>query len=128
SFWSSYLGKDALAFMACTFLLWSALDLKKRKVLLFFSIFIMLMVRPHIAVAMATAAILAFIFDKRTNFYSRLFMGSISLITLVSILPLMLNRLGLEDTNDISDINDYVNQRQSYNLDGGSSVDISNMS
>src|SRR5690606_17477709 len=55
SLWSSALGKDSLAFMAAALTLYATLNMSRRVVLLAVSIFIMALVRPHIAGIMVLA-------------------------------------------------------------------------
>jgi len=128
SFWTSAIGKDSIAFMAVGMALWSSLNLKNRKKLLILSIFIMLLVRPHIAFVLLISFIFSLIFNKNINFYTRIFLGLITSSASVIIFPLIINYVGLQDANDVSDVSAYIDQRQSYNADGGSSVDISSMS
>ncbi len=128
SFWTTALGKDAISFMATGLALWAALDFKNRKMLLFFSILSMFMVRPHMGVLLALAFLLALIFDKKTQIYVKLIFGSFALITTVAIIPIMLNYIGLGEAEDLSDVDQYVDKRQNSNLGGGSSLDISSMS
>lgn len=128
SFWTTALGKDAISFMALGLALWSALDFKKRKLLLFFSIFSMFMVRPHIGAALAIAFAFSIIFDKRTSLYIKVFFGTISFIITAFIIPIMINYIGLSEADGLSDVDAYVDKRQNSNLSGGSSLDIASMS
>jgi hypothetical protein len=128
SFWTTALGKDAFSFMAIGLALWSSLDFKNRKILLYFSIFVMFMVRPHMGAIMAISFIFALVFDKKTKIYSKIFFGAISLISIAIIIPIMLNYIGLSESGDLSDVDEYVDKRQSSNLGGGSSLDIASMS
>lgn len=128
SFWSSSLGKDSIAFMAVGLALWSAINLKKRKIILIIAILSMFIVRPHIGVTLVIATILALIFDKNFNLYTRIALGTLTLISTAIILPIMLRYIGLGEVNDINDVEDYIDKRQSYNMEGGSSLDISSMS
>lgn len=128
SFWTTALGKDAISFMALGLALWSALDFKKRKLLLFFSIFSMFMVRPHIGAALAIAFAFSIIFDKRTSLYIKVFFGTIAFIITAFIIPIMINYIGLSEADGLSDVDAYVDKRQNSNLSGGSSLDIASMS
>lgn len=128
SFWTTALGKDSISFMALGFALWSALDFKNRKVLLLCSIFSMFMVRPHIGAALAIALAFSIIFDKKTSLYIKFFFGTISFTITVLIIPIMINYIGLSEADGLSDVDSYIDKRQSYNLSGGSSLDIASMS
>lgn len=128
SFWTTALGKDAISFMAIGLALWAALDFKKRKVLLLFSIVCMFLVRPHMGAILAISFIFALIFDKKTTIYIKIFLGLICTLCTALIIPIMLNYIGLGEAEGLSDVDQYVDKRQNSNLGGGSSVDISSMS
>ena len=128
SFWTTALGKDAISFMALGLALWSALDFKNRKGLLFFAIFSMFMVRPHIGAALAIAFAFSIIFDKKTSLYIKVFFGTISLTITAFIIPIMINYIGLSEADGLSDVDSYIDKRQNSNLSGGSSLDIASMS
>lgn len=127
SFWSSSIGKDAISFMSAGLTLWAALNFKKRMVIFIFAIIAMLMVRPHVAAVMITAYSLAFVFDTKSSILQRMIVGSITLVASAAVIPLAMQYAGLGDAQSAADIQDYIDQRQSYNLEGGSSVDISSM-
>lgn len=128
SFWTCAIGKDSLAFLAICMALWAAVSNSSKKTIIIFSISILLSVRPHIAFVMLIAFIFSMAFEKKIAFYARILIGvSVSIFSII-LIPVILNYVGLQDANDINDISDYVDKRQSYNLDGGSSLDISSMS
>lgn len=128
SFWSSAVGKDSISFMSVCLALWAALNFKKRIILFIFAVLVMLLVRPHIAAVMVAAYALAFIFDKRVSIIQRLFIGSVAIVASGIVVPLAMQYAGLGDAQNAADIEAYIEQRQGYNLEGGSSVDISSMS
>lgn len=128
SFWTTALGKDAISFMATGLALWAALDFKNRKLLFLFSVLCMFMVRPHIGAILIIAFIFSLIFDKKVNIYSKFFFGTLSFFITLIILPIMMNYIGLSEAENISDVEGYIDKRQSSNLSGGSSLDISSMS
>lgn len=128
SFWTTALGKDAISFMATGLVLWSASDFKNRIGLFIFAVIAMLMVRPHIAAVMLAAYALSFIFDKRSSLVQRFMIGTLALVGSALVIPLALQYAGLGDAQNATDVQDYIDKRQSYNLDGGSSLDISSMS
>ena len=128
SFWTSALGKDSISFMATGLVLWAALDFKNRLGLFAFAVIAMLMVRPHIAAVMLAAYALSFIFDKRSSLVQRFIIGTLALVGSALVIPLAMQYAGLGDAQNAADIQDYIDQRQDSNLDGGSSLDISSMS
>lgn len=128
SFWSSALGKDALSFMAIGLSLWAAIDFRHRQGLMVLAVLVMLMVRPHIAGMMVLALAASFVLDPKVKLKTRLISGSMAIAASVAIVPFALTYAGLGDASSAVDVEDYVNQRQGYNMEGGGGVDIASMS
>lgn len=127
SFWTASLGKDSLSFMATGFALWAALNLKRRVPLMIFAILVMSLIRPHIAGIFIIALTIAFIMDKNIRLFPRMALMTISLIVAVSMVPFALKYANLKST-DKETVTKYIQKRQSYNLEGGSSLNIGSMS
>ena len=128
SFWSSALGKDAIAFMATGLALWSAMNLSKRGLLMAFAVTVMLLVRPHIAGIMILALIVSAVFDSRVSLLGKIGLSSVSLAVAAVMLPFALRYAGLGEDITIESVTGYVEKRQSYNMDGGGGVDIAALS
>jgi hypothetical protein len=127
SFWSAAIGKDSIAFMATGLALWAALDLKKRNLLMAFSILVMFMVRPHIAGIMVLALSVSYVSQSNRSLASRslLIVAASGLAALA--VPFAINYAGLSQVSPEA-VGTYIEQRQSYNQSGGGGVDISSMS
>src|SRR5690606_6502398 len=108
--------------------LYAALNMSRRAVLLAASIFIMALVRPHIAGIMVIALAGSLVLERRLPLGQRLFLGSAALAATAAMVPFALTYAGLGDASGADDIMSYVEQRQSLNTQGGSSVDIASMS
>src|SRR5690606_2318278 len=128
SFWSSALGKDSLAFMAAALALFATLNVSRRYVLLATAIFIMALVRPHIAGIMVIALTGSLVLQRRLPLGQRLFLGTAALAATAAMVPFALSYAGLGEAAGADDIMSYVEERQSVNTQGGSSVDIASMS
>lgn len=128
SFWSSALGKDSLAFMAAALALFAALNVSRRYLLLASAIFIMALVRPHIAGIMVIALTGSLVLQRRLPLGQRLFLGAAALAATAAMVPFALSYAGLGEAAGADDIMSYVEERQSVNTQGGSSVDIASMS
>lgn len=128
SFWSSAIGKDSISFMATTFVLWAALNFKKHLILFIFSVCAMLLVRPHIAGIMLIAFTLAFLFDKKASIVQRFSIGGLAIVATSIAIPFALQYAGLNETQGVSDVESYIEERQGYNLQGGGGIDIASMS
>lgn len=128
SLWSSAIGKDSLAFMATGLALWSAQSLSRRSWTMTAAIGIMLLVRPHMAALMIAAVALSIILERRLHILQRILIGALAVILAIVMVPVVLNKSGLDDQASMADLAEYVEVRQGYNMDGGGGVDISTMS
>lgn len=128
SFWSSAIGKDVISFLATGLALWAALQLNKRVLLMVLAIFLMLIVRPHIAGMMIIALAMSVMFDKKSSPLKRISLGLVAITGAAAMVPFALEYAGVSDPNSSEALMDYVETRQSYNMEGGGGVDIANMS
>ncbi|MGE6571703.1 hypothetical protein [Psychrobacter namhaensis] len=128
SFWSSAIGKDAISFLAMGLALWAALDINKRLWLMVVAILLMLLVRPHMAGIIVIALSLSVVFDRKISTVKRLVLSVVAIVGVAIVVPFALNYAGVSDPSSSEGLIDYVEQRQSYNMEGSSGVDIANMS
>lgn len=128
SFWSSAIGKDALSFMAAGLATWAALKLGQRYTVMSIAVLAMLLVRPHMAGVMLGSLALTMIFVWRGAFFKRLALGLLVLPAAVWSMGLALNYVGLGENTSVGEMTEYIESLQYHNLEGGSSVDIANMS
>lgn len=128
SFWSSAIGKDAISFLSAGLTLWAALQLNKRIWLMVLAVALMMIVRPHMAGIMVIALAMSVMFDKKASTLKRISLGTISIIGVAVMVPFALEYAGVSDASSSEGLIDYVEQRQSYNMEGGGGVDIANMS
>ncbi|HHX8566598.1 TPA: hypothetical protein ACVO0N_004557, partial [Vibrio diabolicus] len=128
SFWSSGVGKDAISFMSVCLVCWAVMSIKKRFLLLVFSILIMLLVRPHIAGVITIALLFSYFFNKELPLITKVFLISFSFLCISFLIPFSLKYAGIDGGVSVSSVTDYVDHRQTLNSQGGSSIDISSMS
>ena len=128
SFWSSAIGKDAISFLAMGLALWAALQLNKRVWLMVLAVFLMLIVRPHMAGMMVIALAMSVMFDKKSSPLKRISLGAVAIASAAAMVPFALGYAGVSDPSSSEALMDYVENRQSYNMEGGGGVDIANMS
>jgi hypothetical protein len=128
NFWTSGIGKDAVAFLALCLSLWAAINMTAHIRLMIFSILLMLTVRPHIAGIMIFSITASILFSRGLSFPQKMLLGTISILSAFFLLPYVLQYVGLQEDLSLAVATDYVIERQSFNLDGGSSIDISNLS
>lgn len=127
SFWSAGLGKDSLSFLATCLFIFSIV--KQQKVLLWVPVafLIMFMVRPHIAFMMMVSYVIYFLISSRAHLILKLLILPVIAGAVILSLGFIQRYVGLQDVS-VTGLGSYVGQRQSYNLEGGSSVDIASMS
>lgn len=128
SFWSAGIGKDALSFMAIGFALWAAIDFNNRIRLMVFSVFVMLLVRPHMAGLMMIALASSIIFRGKISLAKKITLVFISFSAVAIAVPFALKYAGLGELGQGVNFMDYIEERQEYNQDGGGGIDISSMS
>ncbi|WP_114700212.1 hypothetical protein [Psychrobacter proteolyticus] len=128
SFWSSAIGKDAISFLAMGLALWAALQLNKRVWLMVLAVFLMLIVRPHMAGMMIIALAMSVMFDTKSSPLKRFSLGAVAIAGAAVMVPFALEYAGVSDLSSSESLITYVENRQSYNMDGGGGVDIANMS
>lgn len=128
SFWSSAIGKDSISFMAAGLALWAALALSRRAWLMAFAVSMMLLVRPHVAALMVLSIVASMLIQPGVSILRRFMIGSFGLTVAAVLVPFAANYTGLGSEANIADLNEYVDDRQSQNLDGGGGIDISSMS
>lgn len=128
SFWTAALGKDSLAFMAAGLVLWSAMNMRRRTLIMACGIGIMLLVRPHIAGVMVIALTGSVVIQGKIPFPQRVMLGGVALAATAAMVPFALNYAGVGEDAGAEDLMSYVEQRQSVNTQGGSSIDIASMS
>lgn len=121
-FWSCAIGKDSIIFYFIVLFLYSFLR-KKWTVFIIACIGIAL-VRSHILVMFLVGISSSIIlYNKRLNIFQKSSFVVIFLLALVLLMPLVSQRIGLEDINSADDL---IERQLTKNQGGGSSVDMAN--
>lgn len=126
SFWSAGIGKDPLSFFATTLFAWWIATGGVRVWPMVVALVVMGFARPHIAIVMAgTGAMFTFIQARQSPMRAAagLFL---MIVGGIYLLPTVLQTMNLE-TFDMENIGDMIESRESKNLMGGSSIEISGM-
>ena len=122
NFWTGGIGKDSIAFMSTGLLLWASINFKQNYILLFIAFVCMFLVRPHIgAIMVFTLSLLL----TKISPLKRIFFIIISIIGMIKISPIVFKYLKLDQA---SSLQNYIDVRQGYNIDGGGSLDIGSLS
>lgn len=129
SFWSSGLGKDAIAFLAVNLVLWASLNLYNRKLPMMLGIIFMLLIRPHVSALILIALTVTVFFDRKINMIKRIFLTIVVFIAAYIVVNSALNHLNFNQDLNLQNIINYIKQRQEYNWKGfGAGIDIRSMS
>jgi len=121
-FWISSLGKDSLIFL---FLSLSLYALIKNKIyILGMSILFIFLIRPHISLMLIVAIIFSFMIKTKVRLSIKIFSSIVLLSFLFIALQSVMQYVGIDSFENIFE---YISQRQQYNLEGTSSIIISEM-
>jgi len=133
-FWSSAIGKDALSFLAICIFVWSSINLRNRKNYIILSIFLMFLVRPHIASVMSTSVVIAFIFYSNIDLKIKILYLIILSVVSLYIADYAFIYVGMPDLITYSPFKinfhvlfDFINKREAANLSLTGGIDISSM-
>lgn len=124
SFWTSGIGKDAIAFLSVGLFLWSTVNFESRQLSMIAAILIMLLVRPHMAVIMVLSVGVGVLFVKELRGAVRFRGIALAAAAAVFAVPFALLYSG---AGRFQTIGQFITERQSQNLGGGSSIDIYGM-
>ena len=128
SFWSAGIGKDSIAFFGVGLVVWGIQNLSNRLWVVIIGIIAMTLVRPHIAAFIMLSIGISVLFSRKMSFALKIFIAIVSMLAAYFVIPLVLQRIGLEDLSSANQVRQYLESRQDYNLDGGSSINIRDMS
>lgn len=78
-FWTAYIGKDGLLFLAGAITVWAAVNIRARWLGFGFAVLIMILVRPHIALLAVAACAIGIALDKHTRPLVRILLIGMSL-------------------------------------------------
>ena len=129
SFWSSALGKDSVALLACCLGLYAAADIARRKGIFMVAVSIMYAVRPHVAICMLVGIIAAMMMSSNINLFVRIFVLSIMGAAIILLLPYVIHYVGLEEKFTGGDVADRIAGMHGFAYgEGMGGLDISAMS
>lgn len=128
NFWTSMIGKDALTLLATGLCCWASVAPNRRYAALILAVLLYFVARPYIgALVLATLATTAVLF-ARIPFSRRAMIAMMSAPLGIYAASIALELVGLNSVQSAVDLGDYVASRQITNLEGGSSINIADMS
>jgi hypothetical protein len=124
SFWTSGIGKDAIAFLSVGLFVWASMNIGRRQPAAIAAVLIMLAVRPHIAALMVLAVAAGTVFIAEVRGTVRFSAAALGAAAAVFAVPFALAYAG---TTQFTSLAEFISERQEENLGGGSSIDIRDM-
>lgn len=124
SFWTSGIGKDAIAFLAVAFFVRSSVQLERRFLLMIAAIVLMFTVRPHIAALMIVSIPIGTLFIRKLHGSLRMTFGLMALLASSVAVPFALLYAG---TENLAGLESFVEKRETSFQKTGSSIDISGL-
>ncbi len=125
SFWSTAIGKDSIAFFSVGLICWAAASPYRRFLAILIGVVAMVAVRPHMAGFLMIALALAFSLVRKGSLGLKLLINSLILPAATAVVVISFGYVGLEEFGGLTE---YLDERLSYNTEGGSSVDIASAS
>lgn len=95
--WTSSIGKDCFSFLAIALFIRATLNGTDRPLLAGTSVLLMLLVRPHIALALIIGWTTLYFVRSRITPSSIMLFGALIFLTITFVLPVVLQKVGLED-------------------------------
>lgn len=98
-FWTAYIGKDGLLFLAAVMTVWAAISIRDRWLAFGIGVVIMVLVRPHIALLAVASGAIAIAFDKRTPPLVKLALALVSFGGLLAVAGTIRNAFEIDVTS-----------------------------
>ena len=124
SFWSSAIGKDALAFMAAGLAVWALLEPARRWKTVLLALVLFAFVRPHVGAAFAGALAGGLFWSYKARPLVKLALLAVSVPLAGITVHLALSYIGI----GLSELGAFLAKRQEIDQSGGASIDLSAMS
>ncbi len=127
-FWTSALGKDSISFLGIAWMVHASLQHRRRWPQLLAGLLLVAIIRPHVGFFGLIAALVAMLLSGRASLLAKGVTLLAGAIAVARLLPMLAEFVGLADVGSLVDVSSGIEERQGYNLEGGGSVDIAQMS
>lgn len=129
-FWTSYLGKDSLIFMALMMFTYAIIKPKPRLFLLVFASLIIFHIRPHVFMFVAVGAVIGYLSGREKIAFWKKALISISMLgALILVQDQILGVLGLSSSDNlVEDFTSEAGERSKSLSTSGSGVNMSSYS
>lgn len=125
SFWTGSLGKDSISYFSICLLIFAVTNGKNPAIFVTISFVSMFMVRPHVAALILMSYVIYFIIRANISPLFKIIIIPIIAALLVYSISFVQEYIGLDEA---SNLNQYIETRQTYGQNTGSYVDIGSMS
>jgi hypothetical protein len=98
-YWSSSLGKDAPFLFASVLAIWGAMRIRRRYVAFAVGSFIMLLIRPHLALLALASLAVAVILDRRTSLLAKVALGTLAALGVAYAISATMQSLNIDLTS-----------------------------
>jgi hypothetical protein len=112
-FWTSSIGKDGMIFTGVCLALWAAMNVRRRWIWMGFGIFLVLIIRPHVALVMAAAVTGTILLDRATGMATRVFLVVAAVAGMIVALSTIQSTFSIDLTNADS-VSDYLAAQEQY--------------
>lgn len=127
NFWTVAIGKDAISMLGTGLICWAAIDSRKRWLFIPIGALCYFLVRPHVVPVIITAFFFSLLIYSRISIVKKIAIAAVLAAPALFSIQLAMSAIGLNDSSQFDGVGDLIEYRQSVNMEGGSSVDISNM-
>jgi len=122
-FWTSSIGKDGLIFTGVCICLWAAMNIRHRWIWMGLGIFLVLVIRPHVALIMAAAVTGTILLDRATSTAKRIGLVVAAVVGMFVSLSTIEATFSIDLTNADS-VSDYLAAQEQFTTseDAGSTM------
>lgn len=120
-FWTAFVGKDPIVFMAACMSLWAMMNITRRAAFLILAILLMALVRPHIATISIFAAFTTIVFDQKIPSHYKTIMILVAFGVSILVLRLLTELMNVSALSPDA-VTDILAKRQEVGLRKGEDV------
>ncbi len=122
-FWTSALGKDAPLFLGASLSVWAMMRLRSRAIWFGLAVFLMVLVRPHVALLAILALALAAMLDPKAKGYVKVVLLAVSLVG-AAMVARTIESAFLIDVTSAESVGNFLNRQSAVTetLGGGTAV------
>tara|TARA_R110002124_G_scaffold76753_1_gene205519 strand:+ start:19975 stop:21111 length:1137 start_codon:yes stop_codon:yes gene_type:complete len=128
NFWTAAIGKDAISMLGTGLICWATLNIRKRWLWFPVGAACYLLVRPQVVPIIFIALSFSLLISGRMSIVKKVAIALVLAGPTLFAVQLALSVIGLGDSPQFDGVNDFIEYRQSVNVHGGSSIDLTSMS